>query len=78
MYRDMYFHMVQIKITTKLDKDRAFDAAGNFCDDKDAQGRKSKNKMDHPEKVMFVDETGADTNQGKDGNIGGIKMLTTK
>jgi hypothetical protein len=31
--------------------------------------------MDHPEKVMFVDETGTNTNQGKDGNIGGIKFL---
>jgi hypothetical protein len=34
--------------------------------------------MDHPGKVIFVDEIGANKNQGEDGNIGGMKMLTTK
>jgi cytochrome oxidase Cu insertion factor (SCO1/SenC/PrrC family) len=72
MYRNMYFHMVRTKIATKLDAERSFDVAGNVCDDDDDQGRKSKYKMDHPEKVVFVDETGVNTNQGKYGNIGGI------
>jgi hypothetical protein len=36
------------EIATKLDTERAFDVAGNICDDNDVQGRKSRYKMDHP------------------------------
>jgi hypothetical protein len=70
--------MVRTKIATKLDTERTFDVACNFCDNNDVQGRTPKYKMDHPEKVVFVDETGANTNQGKGANISGMKMLTTK
>jgi hypothetical protein len=76
MYIYMCFHMVRTNIATKLDVERSFDIAGIFCDDNDAQGRTSNYKIDYPENVMFLDETGVNTNQGKYENIGGMKMLT--
>jgi hypothetical protein len=78
MYRDIYFHMTRTKVCTRLLEEHAFYFAGEIRDEKEKQGRVPWYRMDNPGKLMFVDSTGANTNQGKYGNIGGMKMLTTK
>jgi hypothetical protein len=72
IYRDINFHMTRTKVCTKLPVEHAFNFAGEICDEKEKQGKVYQYRMDHPGKVMFVDETGANKNQGKDGNIDGM------
>jgi hypothetical protein len=78
MYRYMYFHMTRTNVCTKLPEEHVLDIAGEICDKKEKKGRVYRYRMDHPCKVMFVDETGANTNEGKDGNISGMELLTTQ
>jgi hypothetical protein len=49
-----------------------YDEHGEITEDKEHMfGRPTKYKMLHPENLVFVDETGCNTNQKDDGHIGG-------
>jgi hypothetical protein len=80
MYAEIYQKMVEKGIATKMEQEMAVDREGNIVDDEssDRFGRKTSYKLDRPDKLVFVDEVGSNTNQEKDGNKGGEKYLTTR
>jgi hypothetical protein len=47
-------------------------------DDATRYGQKEKHVLTHPERVLFVDEVGANTSQKQDVNIGGRKLLVAR
>jgi hypothetical protein len=50
MYRDIYFHMMPTKVCTMPPEEHAFNFAGEFCDEKEKQGRVSRYRMDYQAK----------------------------
>jgi hypothetical protein len=48
---------------------------GEPADEKSACGLPTKYVMQHPDKLIFVDEISSDTSTTKDGNVGGEKFL---
>jgi hypothetical protein len=73
MYADVYETMVKAGVAKRLDEECSFDKSGTIINDASDQvfGRKSKYVMEHPEWVLFADETGCNTNQKEDGHKGG-------
>jgi hypothetical protein len=72
MYAKVYEAFVQAGIAEKLEEDIMYDAEGQITTDvSKLYGRPTKYKMQHPEYLLFVDETGCNTNQKTDGNNGG-------
>jgi hypothetical protein len=64
--------MVNAGVAIKHDEEKMFDANGNIVSNaKDMDGRPTKYELKHPERLIFVDETGCNTNQKEDGYIGG-------
>jgi hypothetical protein len=79
MYNQIYTKQVHTCISVMHDQASSYDQQGNFVDDDDptAFGMPTRFQCLHPEKVIMVDDTGDDTNQGKNGQRGGKKFLTT-
>jgi hypothetical protein len=72
MYEGVYDAMVSAGVAEKLDHEVMLDFDGNEVDDESQMfGRPTKYRLLHPENCLFVDETGCNTNQKEDGNIGG-------
>jgi hypothetical protein len=72
MYAKVYEAFVKAGIAEKLEEDIMYDKEGNITTDvSQIYGRPTKYKMNHPEYILFVDETGCNTNQKTDGNNGG-------
>ena len=72
MYDSIYKRMVEAGVATKNDNLLMFDKEGNEVDDENKMyGRKTRYRMTCPDNVVFVDETGSNTNQKDDGYIGG-------
>jgi hypothetical protein len=72
MYAKVYKAFVKAGIAEKLEQDIMYDKEGNITTDvSQIYGRPTKYKMNHPEYLLFVDETGCKTNQKTDGNNGG-------
>jgi hypothetical protein len=68
MYENVYDAMVEAKVAVKVDHPILYDAYGNEVLDPDcADGLSTKYKLVKPENVLFVDETGKNTNQKSDG-----------
>jgi hypothetical protein len=76
MYDQIYTKQVRTGIAIQHKEARLYDGRGNVADNDDpaAVGLPTKYKCIHPEKVIFVNETGENTNQAKSG---GQKFLTT-
>ena len=72
MYTHVYEGMVHAGVAEKLDEEIMMDKEGNeVLDHRLMYGRPTKYKVTHPEKILFVDEAGSNTNQKDDGRIGG-------
>jgi hypothetical protein len=72
MYDCVYDSMVEAGIAEKVEEELLFDRHGVEVDCIDnAFGKPTKYRMLKPENVVFVDETGCNTNQKEDGNVGG-------
>ena len=75
-YNCAYEAMVVAKVATKLDKPTLFDADGKIVTDPDlACGLPTQFMMTKPTYCLFVDETGKNTNQKNDGQIGGQQVV---
>jgi hypothetical protein len=71
MYDDVYKRMVESSVAKELDHEVMLDKDGNIVADKEKMsGRPTNYIVTKPEQIMFVDETGSNTNQ-KDGYAGG-------
>jgi hypothetical protein len=77
LYDDIFTTMVRAGVTMELPKHVFQDKEGNtfLYDDPKRLGRKTKYKLTHPERVLFVDEVGENTSQKQDGHIGGRKLV---
>jgi hypothetical protein len=65
-------------IAVELEEETMFDREGNIVDNPSKMyGWPSKYRMIKPEWCLFVDETGCNTNQRTDGNIGGEKFVVS-
>jgi hypothetical protein len=76
MYNEVYEKMVTNGIATKLPEPVWRDQEGNIVEtEAEAFGCKSAYHIICKDKLLFVDEVGSNTNQTKDGQIGGEKFL---
>jgi hypothetical protein len=78
MYSSVYKAMVEAKVVVKLDFDISYDKKGNKVSDSECCfGLPSKYKLIKPENILFVDETGKNTNQKSNGQIGGQRFIVS-
>jgi hypothetical protein len=76
MYDGVYDEMVAAGVAKHLDEKVWMDISGNIVECKEkAYGMQVDTVLTHPNYVLFVDEVGNNTNQKKDGHIGGAKYL---
>jgi hypothetical protein len=79
MYECIYESMVECGVAVKLDEEKMFDKNGNITEDpEEMYGRPSRYHLIHPERCLFVDETGCNTNQKDDGHQGGKLYVLDK
>jgi hypothetical protein len=72
MYNRVYNLMVKAGVSDETPEDRMNDICGNCVFDKELMyGRPTKFQLVKPQNVIFVDETGCNTNPKTDGHIGG-------
>jgi hypothetical protein len=67
MYKNIYEAMVEAGVAEELTKPIHYD-----------EGLPTKYQLIHPEYVLFVDETGCNTNQLNDGRVGGELLILPK
>ena len=72
MYEHVYEQMVAAKVAKKVDTSVMYDVDGNITrNEEEMVGRPTKYVLTHPENILFVDETGCNTNSKHDGRVGG-------
>lgn len=78
MYDCIYDRMVHAKVAVKLDDYVCYDKNGDEINEENPGtvfGRPTKYKITNPERILFVDECGSNTNQKSDGQVGGQKFV---
>lgn len=76
MYDEVYEMMVKAGVAEELPEEVMMDINGNIVESEDEMyGRKTKYRITKPEQILFVDETGSNTNQKEDGLIGGQRIV---
>jgi hypothetical protein len=77
MYDCVYNNMVEAGVAIKHEEEVMFDKNGHITtDEKEMYGRPSKYQIIRPDRCVFVDETGCNTNCKNDGLIGGQRLVT--
>jgi hypothetical protein len=72
MYNGVYKAMVKAGIAVQMDEEVMYDENGDITTDKEKMvGRPSKFQLTNPDYLLFVDETGCNTNMKDDGFVGG-------
>ena len=72
MYDSVYDKMVLAGVAEKVHNQLMYDKNGNETEDESLMvGRKTSYRVTKPSNIVFVDETGCNTNQRTDGYIGG-------
>lgn len=76
MYDCVYEKMVEAKVAIKLDTPILYDKEGNEVTDPNMSfGLPSRYKITDPNRIIFVDETGKNTNMKTDGKVGGRRFI---
>jgi Tc5 transposase DNA-binding domain len=77
MYNAVYHEMVVSGIAKETEEEVImYDVSGAVTTDKTKMyGRPTKYELTHPEELLFVDETGCNTNMKQDGHVGGEMFL---
>jgi hypothetical protein len=79
MYEGVYSAMVKAGIAVETEEPVMYDKQGEETEDEEKMvGKPTKYKMKHPEYLLFVDETGCNTNQKDDKYIGGELFVLPK
>jgi len=81
MYVQIYNVMKQAGLTNDLDTPVLMDHCGNILHDNNdavAFGQLVSQKLIHPDHLLFMDEMGLNTNQKKDGHVGGELFLCAR
>lgn len=72
MYEAVYTKMVEAKVAEKLESEVMFNKEGKEVENEaEMYGRPTKYRLTNPDNIVFVDETGCNTNQKTDGHVGG-------
>ena len=76
MYDRVYHHMTEAGVAIKLDEEIMLDKDGKQVYSKDLMyGLPTRYKMVNPGNFLMMDETGCNTNQKKDGKVGGERYI---
>jgi hypothetical protein len=76
IYDSVYETMCLAKVAIKLDDEVMYDFDGNVVDYPEiCFGHPTKFKVIRPAQIVFVDETGCNTSQKEDGNVGGQQFI---
>lgn len=80
MYDETYKVFVKAKVAVQLDEPVAYDINGNDVEinSKEQVGLPSTIRITKPSFILFADETGINTNQKKDGKVGGEKVIVPR
>jgi hypothetical protein len=80
MYDEKYKTMVWAGVAEEVPEAVFQDRKGNTVLEHNPTryDRKTKFKLTHPERVIFVDEVGENTSQKQDGHIGGRKLIVSR
>lgn len=76
MYDSIYSQMVKSNVAKELENEVLLDKEGNIVDnEEDSFGLPSKYIVTAPHYILFVDETGKNTNMKTDGMVGGQRFV---
>lgn len=76
MYDNVYNHMTEAGVAIKIEKEIMLDKNGTEVFSRDEiYGLPTQYLMTRPDNVVFMDETGCNTNQKKDGKVGGERYV---
>ena len=76
MYQHVYEKMVEAKVAVKLDVPVMYNRDGIEVTEKDKSfGLPTLLKVTDPKNILFVDETGKNTNMKTDGGVGGRRLV---
>jgi hypothetical protein len=79
MYDGVYKAMVLAKVAVELEEERMYDINGEEVNlHEQCFGRPTRYKVTRQEQIVFVDETGCNTSQKDDGNVGGQRFILPK
>jgi hypothetical protein len=79
MYDKIYEAMILCGVAENFEEEKMWDIDGNEVFDKDLMyGFPSQYRLIKPERCVFVDEVGCNTNQTEDGNVGGETFVSPK
>ena len=80
MYYSVYNRMVEAGVARRSDTKMWFDVDGNRVEENSPErfGQGTHHVITDPEWILFVDETGANTNMKKDGRIGRSQYIVGK
>ena len=80
MYNCVYNAMLKAKVPFEVEHETAYDREGNIVDTDSSEvyGKPSKFHICNPERILFVDECGSNTNQKSDGQVGGQRFIFSK
>ena len=79
MYTKIYEIFVESGVAHSIENEVAFDKAGNQVEIGSPlqYGLPSNIVIDHPEFLLFIDETGINTNQKDNGQMGGVDCIVS-
>jgi hypothetical protein len=76
MYDAVYKAMVKAEVAIKHDKEVMFDSKRKVSEDINKMcGKKARYELTWPDRCVYVDETGCNTNMKEDGHIGGRRYV---
>jgi hypothetical protein len=76
IYDLIYENMIEAGVAMNLECEQMFDVNGNITtDEKEKHSRPSRYQIIKPERCVFVDETGCNTNCQNDGLVGGQRHI---
>jgi hypothetical protein len=75
MYEYIYNEMVQANIASPRENPVYLDREGYEVGESERFGLIQEMKIDHPDYILFADESGCQTNQKQDGNVGNRKYI---
>jgi hypothetical protein len=75
MYNLLYQLMIEAVVARRLSEKVCFDRGGNIVTEEDIVGLRSDVEVVHPQYILFVDETGSNTNMRKDGQRGRRRVI---
>ena len=75
MYECIYEEMIDAHVASRRENPVYTDREGNEVEEHERFGFAQEMKINHPDYILFADESGCQTNQKQDGNVGNRKYI---